>query len=180
MLKPQDTLIAAAVGRHPRGCFKQWSQAVGLSLSEAYASVSRLEASGLIGPERRLNITLFVQFVENAMRIVWPQRFLGPGFGLPTGSAAPMLESPMPDYGSLPPVWPASRVAPAHLKQGLLVDPLYERMPAAVVNDEGMYALCAALESARSKSARERNAAVAVFRSRLLNYRPHEHAQVSS
>jgi hypothetical protein len=175
MLKPQDLLVAALLGRHPAQHFEPLAMASGLSLSEAHSAVRRLQASDLVAPDRSLNMTLFLGFLESGARFVWPQRLLGPAFGLPTAGAAPVLGPKRLEYSDLPLVWSvdaeASPRSERAIIRGIILEPLYKSMPRAALRDDDVYALAALLEAARSKSARERTSAVAELRRRLTAYK---------
>jgi hypothetical protein len=171
MLKPQDLLVAGLLGRHPAQHFEPLATASGLSLSEAHSGVRPLQASDLVAPDRSLNMTLFLGFLESGARFVWPQRLLGPGFGLPTAGAAPVLGPRRLEYSDQPLIWSVDAEASPRSERGIILEPLYKSMPRAALRDDDVYALAALLEAARSKSAREQTSAVAELRRRLTAYR---------
>ncbi len=178
MLKPQDLLVAVVLGRHPAHHFEPLARAAGLSLSEAHSAVRRLQASDLVSPDRHLNVTLFIGFLESGARFVWPQRSLGVGSGLPTSGAAPMLGQHGLEFGELPPVWSVDDDASGRLVRGVVMEPLYKTVGRAALQDDEVYALFALLEGARSRSARERKTCVDELRRRLMSYRASEPAGI--
>ncbi len=176
MLKPQDLLVAVVLARDSDLSFEALGRQAGLAPSEAHSAVRRLQASELLSAARRVNVSALCAFAEHGLRYVWPQRFLGPGAGLPTAAAAPGLGHAGIDY-EIPPVWvaPAAADVPAERQvRGVIVEPLFRSMPAAALRDDELYVLLALLEGARSKSARERGVSVAELRRRLLAFRQPE------
>ena len=170
MLKPQDLLVAVLLGRAAAQRFELLAHDACLSLSETHGAVRRLQLADLVTLERRLNVTLFVGFVENAARFVWPRRVLGQGQGLATAAAAPMFANSGIDYDVVP-VWAAAGAPSGRVSPGALIEPLYKTMARAALQDDDVYALFALLEGARSKSARERSVCIGELRRTLMSTR---------
>ncbi len=160
-LKPQDVVVLL------RLCEKESTQRppyaviasqLEMSPSEVFASVKRLQSSGLLhGPElgQCPNISAVEEFLIHAVKYSFPAERGDMTRGMPTSYAAEPL-SHLIQPGSEPlPVWPD----PNGKVRGVALKPLYKTVPIAAARDSRLYELLALLDAIRDGRARERNLA---------------------
>jgi hypothetical protein len=168
MLKPQDLVVAAALGAGVSSRFESLADGAGLSLSECHAAMKRLIHAGLVSHNRDLLRAQFVELISHAARYVWPLEEGPPAMGMRTGIAAPMFSelADFPDPPDLPPVWPTARNKNSVF--GVACLPLYPSVPQAARRNPALYSLLALIDAARARTgARERNAAIRELKLRL-------------
>ncbi|HXE04788.1 MAG TPA: AsnC family protein [Bryobacteraceae bacterium] len=110
-LKPQDLLVAlklALPGRKPAP-YADLAEALGMSASEAHASVGRLKVARLTVMEGDWPVVVksaLKEFVLHGARYAFPATLGGATRGMPTGYAAAPLSALLSQPEELPPVWP--------------------------------------------------------------------------
>lgn len=171
-LKPQDLLLLLKVAAHPpqRWTYAALGEALGISASEAHASVKRAVAAGLaVAPARgewslvRPNL---LEFVLHGARYVWPA---APGpikRGVPTALGAEPMASQFTVAEGEAPVW-------AHATgraKGPTLSPLYRTAPQAALSDPALHRLLALLDALRIGRARERTLAAKLMEAELMRF----------
>jgi Reverse transcriptase (RNA-dependent DNA polymerase) len=145
-MKPQDVIVALALVLHEEDSYAKLAKRVRLSGSETHAAVHRLRDARLVGADRTVHRTFFLDFLFHGLRYTFPVRPGGPALGLPTGAGRfedPALPKPEGDLW----VWPSSRGT----HRGLAVDPLH---PPDIESDD-LLRLLAAVDLLRMGRARE-------------------------
>lgn len=175
-LKPQDLLVVLKVAAHPpqRWTYALLGQALGLSASEAHASVKRAVASGLaVAPSRvewspvRPNL---LEFLLHGVRYVWPAAVGPVKRGVPTAFGAEPLARHLTAAPGEAPVW----AHPDGKAKGPTLPPLYRTAPQAALADPSLHRLLALLDALRTGRARERSLAAELLEAELM--RSHEEA----
>lgn len=130
--------------------FERLGGAVGVSASQAHASLRRLAHAGLYRDgDRSLRVHAFTAFAAHGIPHVFPADVGPPGFGMPTAHAAPPLCHELLSAEAY--VWPApDGVA------GRLIAPLHPAAPAAAALDSRLYAALALVDALRVGRARDR------------------------
>ncbi len=139
-----------------------------MSPSEVHAAIKRAAGAGLVDisdPEkRRVNYRGFYSFLVHGV----PRSFaVKPGpivRGMPTAHAAAPLSKIIAGLDDLPPVWPD----PDGKTRGYELKPIYKAAPGAAKRDPKLYELLSLVDALRAGRARERRAAAAELRRRLL------------
>ena len=126
-LKPQDMVAAIALGSGMNALsYAELGKSLGLSASEAHASVHRLQESGLVSSEnKRLHRKVFLDFVRYGLPYVFAVK---PGpitRGIPTAWAADVLKEAVVDDSATIPVWPD----PSGNRRGASIKPLPASAP---------------------------------------------------
>jgi hypothetical protein len=164
-LKPQDIVILMkiiALGS------EEWSQkpladSLHMSQSEISQALARLRYSGLLSENKKIMKLALMDFLQYALRYVFPQH---PGpivRGVPTAhSAYPLNEKIL---GSESYVWPHSKGK----VRGQAIYPLYVTVPDAIVHDESFYQLMTLLDVLRVGRNREKDLAIKELRMRILD-----------
>lgn len=171
-LKPQDLLVLLKVAAHPpqRWTYAALGEALGISASEAHASVKRAVASGLaVAPARgewspvRHSV---LEFVLHGARYVWPA-VAGPvKRGVPTAFGAEPLASQLTAAPGEAPVW----AHPMGSAKGPTLSPLYRTAPQAALADPALHRLLALLDALRTGRARERMLATQLMQAELMRF----------
>lgn len=153
-----------------RWTYAQLAEAVGMSASEANASVKRSLAAGLLAapmaPETKPkpNRRNLLEFIEHGIRYCY---FASPGpmaRGMPTAHSAPPLDALLPQSDSQPLIWPD----PKGKARGLSLPPLYKSATLAARKDPALYELLALVDAIRAGRIRERKLAVKLLTERLI------------
>ena len=165
-MKPQDVVVALKLAVDPRPwTYPILAQWVGLSLSEAHASVRRGIAAGLLSRETLRPIRRnLVEFLVHGIAHVFIPKRGEITRGIRTAHAAPPLRDLIAAEEDLPPVWPH----PEGDTRGISVEPLYPSAVKASLSDPALYECLALVDSIRGGRARERQAAADLLEKRLL------------
>jgi hypothetical protein len=181
-LKPQDFLVALKLVAwgDQRWTYARLAQELGLSASEAHASVKRGLLSGLLLQNRAPTASLAVAAGAGAQalqepqgiyrvtrkrvrRSAMPSEVAGPpdngvrlplAVGVPTSHSAPAFAGVFAP-GSTDFVWPH----PNGSVRGIGVEPLHPSVPFAAIQDAKLYEMLALFDALRVGKARERNMA---------------------
>jgi hypothetical protein len=161
-LKPIDIVVALQLTIKPGQLFASLAAEIGISVSEAHASVQRLDAANLLSPgERRIVLSRFWDLLKFGVPCVYPIQ-LGPNaIGIPTGATAPVFSDSIED--AEPMVWPYADGETL----GVAVDPLYPRAPELAKRNPELYDRLAMLDSLRSGVGREFERAAQLLAGRL-------------
>lgn len=144
--------------------FERLGRSVGVSASQAHASLRRLAEAGLYREsDRSLRVHAFTAFAEHGIPYVFPARVGSAAVGMPTAHAAPPLRDELAFDVAY--VWPGADGEP-----GLAVAPLHPEVPAAAAADDRLYAALALIDAFRVGRVRERKLAGPALE-RLLNER---------
>jgi DNA-binding transcriptional MocR family regulator len=163
-IKAQDIVVLLKVARLSDGwTIQQLSDDLGISLSAVHRSIARLQEAGFLDPRRRVNSAQAMEFLEHAVRYVFPPKFEGESRGIPTAGAAPPLRDLLAPSDSIPPVWPH----PLGDTRGVALAPIHPSVPEAARRDPQLAESLAAVDAIRTGDARLRGLAVEELRSRL-------------
>ncbi|GAB5559827.1 MAG: hypothetical protein SynsKO_14740 [Synoicihabitans sp.] len=167
MTKPQDVLVALKLFLvRAEGTYAELAKELGMSASEVYAAVKRLEKARLIeSGSRRVRLKALREFLNHGVPHVFPAEIGAPTRGVPTAWGAPVLKALMSGNEKDIPVWPD----PNGKHRGAALDPLYRSAPRAAKNDAQLYDLLSLVDALRSGRARERNLASKELASRLTH-----------
>src|SRR5580658_8653350 len=105
-----------------------------MSPSEVHASVRRATQAGLL-QARSVNRHALLEFLEHAVKYVFPPERRGITRGLPTAHAAMPLRDHFHATSDLPPVW----ADPQGTVRGEEIKPLYRSVPQAARADAQLY-----------------------------------------
>ncbi len=153
MIKGQDIVVLAALmsakGTSPYLALADKSQ---LSVSEAHASIKRLQAASLVNAERHLIKRNVEEFLLHALKYTFPLRMSGgSSVGMPTAYAAPIAEKEFVIVGRAP-VWCGSEGE----VNGIGIEPIYSSAPLAAKRSREMYDRLALIDMLRGGRVRER------------------------
>ncbi len=171
VLKPQDLLVLLKVAAHPpqRWTYIALGEALGISASEAHASVKRAVASGLATASSRAEWSPvrpnLLEFMTHGVRYIWPA-VAGPvKRGVPTSFGAEPLASQLVVAAGEAPVW----AHPEGKAKGPTLSPLYRTAPQAALADASLHRLLALLDALRTGRARERSLAGTLMKAELMH-----------
>ncbi|OGA21087.1 MAG: hypothetical protein A3I01_08125 [Betaproteobacteria bacterium RIFCSPLOWO2_02_FULL_65_24] len=172
ILKPQDIVVLlklVAWGPQP-WTYQRLAVELSISQSEAHAAVRRAVAARLMSDAAtaagRPIIPALEEFLLYGVRYAYPPERGALTRGMPTGYAAPPLNSVIVQPNEPPPVWPYAEGT----VRGYSFTPLYPTVPAAASRDPKLYELLALLDAIRDGRARERDLAAKELASRLAAF----------
>jgi len=159
-LKPQDLFVLLALLSRGQGSvtYPNLAEQTGLSISAVHGALKRAAAARLLMFDERRPVILKPQlkeFLLSGAKYAFPPVWGTMSRGVPTGYAAPPLNTIIAPSSDPMPVWPSAKGA----VRGLSLVPLYPSVPDAALRDEKLYALLTLFDAIRSGQARERNAA---------------------
>jgi len=166
VLKPQDIVIIlklVALGN------TQWSYLslasdLFISASEVHAGIKRSINARLIHPQgKRPFKQSLEEFLIHGVKYAFPPERGGLTRGIPTGYAAPPLNSIISQPAEPPPVWPDSDGD----IRGYEFAPLYKSVPIAAKKDARLYELLTLVDAIRDGRTREREIASKELKVRL-------------
>lgn len=168
-LKPQDLLVLLKLVSLQGIPWTYQRLAVDLSISqsEAHAAVGRAVAARLmtnptVTTGRPITASL-LEFLVHGVKYAFPAERGALTRGIPTGYAAPPLNSAIVGSNEPPPVWPFAEGT----TRGEAFEPLYPSVPVAAQRDSRLYELLALVDALRDGRARERNLAAKELETRL-------------
>lgn len=163
-LRPYDIVVALKAhlwSRDAGWSYDRLGADVGVSASQAHASLRRLDTAGLYRPsDRSLRVHAFVGFATHGIPHIFPARPGEATVGMPTAHAAPPLVEQL--VGGVAYVWPARGGV-----EGLAIEPLHPAVADAAARDSKLYAALAVIDALRVGRARDRQLAVVALE-RLL------------
>jgi len=137
---------------------RQLAQQTGLAISAVHGALKRAAAARLLMFQERRPVILKPQlkeFLISGAKYAFPPVWGTMSRGVPTGYAAPPLNTIIAPSSDPIPVWPSAKGA----ARGLSLFPLYPSVPDAALRDDKLYALLTLFDAIRSGQTRERNAA---------------------
>lgn len=169
ILKPQDVVVLlklVALGDRP-WTFQRLAVELSISQSEVHAAVNRAVAARLMSDSasstgRPLQRQL-LEFLVHGVKYAFPPERGELTRGVPTGYAAPPLNSQIVGSNEPPPVWPYAEGN----TRGYALAPLYRTVPEAALRDPELYQLLALVDAIRDGRARERSLAEKALEKRL-------------
>jgi len=165
-LKPQDivVLLKLVALDDEKWSYNSLSYELAMSPSEVHAGIRRSIAAGLFDKQRKKPIkSALHEFLVHGVKYAFPPDHGSMTRGIPTGYAAPPLNTHIVQTSEAPPVWPS----PEGNVRGIGFSPLYQSVPQAVANDQKLYELLALVDAIRDGRARERNLAISELTRRL-------------
>jgi hypothetical protein len=159
-LKPQDLLVLLALLSRGDGpvTYPELAAQTGLAVSAVHAALKRAVTARLLIFQERRPVLLKPQlkeFLLTGAKYAFPPLFGTLSRGMPTGYAAPPLNTIIAPSSDPVPVWPSARGT----ERGVSLAPLYPTVPDAALRDEKLYAMLSLFDAIRAGQARERNAA---------------------
>ena len=157
VLKPQDIVVCVALATPdaPAISYQDLARLVGLSASEAHASVARAVDAGLLDRDgRTVRRGALLEFLVHGVRYAFAPHWRGVTRGIPTAHAGPPLNAAFAE-DDLPPVWPDQNGK----RRGQGLDPLYRSVPRVAMADANMYEWLSLIDALRAGRARERSLA---------------------
>jgi hypothetical protein len=135
-----------------------------MSPSGIHGSIVRAIGSKLLdsGTKKPLGAPL-EEFLVHGVKYVFPARLGSLTRGMPTGYAAPPLNSQIVQSDDPPPVWPYA----FGTARGYAFYPLHKSVPRAAEKDQRLYEMLALLDAIRGGRARERSIAAEEIKIRL-------------
>jgi hypothetical protein len=167
-LKPQDLVVLLkliSLGEKS-ATYGELAESLGMSSSEVHASVGRAKAARLLRIEEDRPVIVraaLKEFLLHGAKYAFPATLGSLTRGVPTGYAAPPLDSRISQPDEPPPVWPD----PKGERRGISFHPLYPTAPAAAKRDRLLYELLALFDALRGGAARERQIANQLLGERL-------------
>ncbi len=163
-LKPQDLYVLLAMLARDPAASEALSNTgltaqTGLAASAVHASLKRAVAARLVLIQERRPLLLKTQlreFLMHGAKYAFAPVASSLTRGVPTGYAAPPLNTIIAPSSDPPPVWPHA----TGTVRGIGIAPLYPSVPAAALRDARLYAVLALFDALRAGQARERDAAV--------------------
>ena len=165
-MKGQDIviLVKLASSSSPAWTYARLADAVGLSSSEAHASVGRLRLSGLVpGKSWRVAATACADFLVHGLPYVFPASPGAETVGVPTGPSLDRVRRELGLARGRPLVWPY----PGGSVRGEAVAPLHRSVPRIALRDAQVHELLALVDCLRLGRPRERALAARAIRKRL-------------
>lgn len=169
MLKPQDVvvLLKLVVLDDAPWTFHALAGELFISPSEVHAGVRRATTARLISPgesgrPQPVRAAL-LEFLVHGVRYAYPAERGGLARGVPTGHAAPPLNSAIVAGDEPPPVWPFAE----GMVRGYSLAPLYRTVPEAALRDPALHEYLALVDGIRDGRARERRLAAEMLEARL-------------
>jgi hypothetical protein len=160
MLKAQDIVLSLELAlAGPLASYHRLGEALGLSASQAHASVKRCLKAALLSPATNsrgfaANIENLLEFLVHGVRFVFPAERGALTRGMPTAHAAPPLKDRIRSEGPAP-VWPH----PAGKVQGEALLPLHKSGLTIAEKNPKVYQALALVDAIRGGRARERKLA---------------------
>jgi len=160
VLKPQDLYVLLALLSRDNGAvtYPDLAAQTGLASSAVHGALKRAAVARLLSFSNRRPVIVkpaLKDFLFHGAMYAYPPVWGALSRGVPTGYAAPPLNTIIAPSGDPVPVWPS----PAGTVRGLSLAPLYPSVPLAALRDAKLYALLVLFDAIRSGQARERNAA---------------------
>ncbi len=165
-LKAQDIVVIlklVSLGER-RWSYPSLAEDLSMSPSGVFGSVKRAVESKLLEPEKKKPRRAAVEeFLIHGVKYVFPPRRGGVTRGMPTGYAAPPLESQIVQSTEHPPVWPYARGT----VRGYAFFPLHKSVPLAAEKDARLYEMLTLVDAIRGGRAREVSIATQEIKERL-------------
>ena len=152
--RPIDIVVALQLTITPEVIYAALAESVGISVSEAHSSVSRLKLAAFLRPEKRAVATSsLIDFLKYGLRYSFPPHFGRQVVGVPTAHSAPSLSRRLTTTEPL--VWPHADGT----LLGMSLIPLCSSAPKFVASNPPLYELLTLVDSLRIGQSLERNLA---------------------
>ena len=162
VLKPQDAAVLLRLAVGPNAEYTELAADLSISASTAHESVERLQLAGLLRPDsRRVNEHALFEFLEHAVRYVFPAAPDSMARGVPTAHSAPALASDILSDDVV--VWPD----PRGTVRGQSIPPLLARAGELPEKCPAVYELLTLVDAIRIGRVRERAKAMEKIRERV-------------
>ena len=175
-LKEHDIVVVlklVSLGER-RWSYPSLAEDLAMSPSGVFGSVKRAVECKLLEPEKKKPRRAAVEeFLIHGVKYVFPPKRGGLTRGMPTGYAAPPLNTQIVQSTEHPPVWPYAKGA----VRGYAFFPLHKSVPLAAEKDALLYELLALVDAIRGGRTREVSIAVREIEDRL---RPQKRARKAS
>jgi hypothetical protein len=165
-MRPQDIVVLLKIMTTPtlNWQYRDMASDLFLSVSEISDSLNRSHMAGLVDESRRLVFRQsLMEFIEHGIHYVFPQN---PGTmvtGVPTAHSHTFFKAHF--KAELDYVWPDT----TGWARGLSVLPLYKGVTKAILKDDRLYRLLAAIDIIRVGKTRELKLALTELRKTILN-----------
>ena len=157
-IRPIDFVVALTLAVRPESAdatYAQLGHMLGVSSSTTFASVSRLQRSGMLRPgTHEPNLRELRGFVEFGVKHVFPAAFGPQTRGVPTAYSGPVLKDRFDSTNAI--VWPDTQGA----VRGTALKPLYPQAPGLANRELKIYHALTLVDAVRVGRARERKAAL--------------------
>lgn len=165
MLKPQDIVVLLKlVARGRFDNYRLLAKELFMSLSEVHKCVERAGFAQLLDRQKRMpRMRALEEFLVHGIRYSFPVQRGSLRRGLPTSYGAPPLKNLILHSEDQVPVWSYAR-GPV---RGYALEPLFESVPLAALEDEKLYELLALVDAIREGRVRERSLAAEELVKRL-------------
>lgn len=165
-MKPQDIVVALEILLHQKNGWTQKGLAasLGISQSEISQSINRLKYCGLMLDEGQevMRLALF-DFIQYAIKFVFPSKPGSMVRGIPTSHAAPPLEKLINSTEKY--VWPYAKGS----VRGQAITPLYSSIPGIIDKNPKLYELLALIDAIRVGNKREQHIATIEMQKRIVD-----------
>jgi predicted transcriptional regulator len=139
------------------------SNSLFISLSEVSESLNRSRIAGLVDhSKKRVNRQSLMEFIEFGVKYVFPQEPSAMNKGMATGLSHPFMKDIFNSEYKY--VWPDAKGELV----GLVIEPFYDKQPAAARLDPLFYKLLALMDVVRVGKVREVNVALTEIRRIIL------------
>lgn len=165
-MRPQDVVVLLKILTHTEAewQYRDLASALALSVSEISESLHRSHLACLIDEsKRRVFRKNLMEFIEHGLHYVFPQQ---PGTmvtGVPTAHSHTYFQSRF--AAELNYAWPDEN----GWIRGLSIVPLYKGVTKAILKDDQLYLMLAAIDIIRVGRVREMKVALDVLRKTILN-----------
>jgi hypothetical protein len=166
ILKPQDIVILLKLIVWHKGgwSYAMLSKELFMSVSEVHKGIKRSVEARLFNPENKTIFkNAFEEYLIHGVKYAYPPHRGGQTRGIPTGYAAPPLNTMISQPLDNPPVWPY----PEGKILGYEFSPLFRSVPKAISIDNNLYELLTLVDAIRDGRAREREIAINELKSRI-------------
>uniref|UniRef100_A0A831XEX5 Uncharacterized protein n=1 Tax=Geobacter metallireducens TaxID=28232 RepID=A0A831XEX5_GEOME len=166
VLKPQDIVILLKLVAMGNGgwTYSSLAHELFMSASEVHAGIKRAAAARLMDMQRGAPVRQALEeFLVHGVKYAFPPDRGGLTRGIPTGYAAPPLNTMISQPSEHPPIWPD----PEGTIRGYEFSPLYKSVAKAALVDLKLYELLALVDAIRDGRAREREIAVKLLKERI-------------
>lgn len=164
-MRPQDVAILlklVALGE-VAWHLQSLSSSLFISLSEVSESLNRSRIAGLVDyRKKRVNRQSLMEFLEFGVKYVFPQEPGRISRGMATGLSHPFMKEVFASDFNF--VWPDAKGD----LMGLVIEPFYEKQPAAAREDALFYKLLALMDVLRVGKVREVDVALAELKKVVL------------
>jgi predicted transcriptional regulator len=165
-MRPQDIAILLKIVALDKASWQlvPLAKSLNISMSEISESLNRSRKAGLIDySKKRPNRESIMEFLEYGVKYVFPQEPGAISKGIPTAHSHPFMKKHFSSSENY--IWPD----PKGKTLGQAIEPLYEKQPAAALEDERFYKLLALVDVLRVGRVREVKVAIQELRKNIID-----------